>query len=56
MTDDLYVEIWRNIQYGQTPLQPTKEEIEVLKKDFEGSKDYIPDPNQEAIEIYFCLN
>ena len=56
MTDQEYVALWVRLKYGLKSPIPCKEEIEVLKKDFEGSKDYSPAPNEQGIEIYFCLN
>ena len=49
MDDKRYIEIWRNLTYGQISSKPTKEEIEVLKKDFEGIRDVTPEQHRDII-------
>jgi hypothetical protein len=56
MDDKTYIRIWRELSYGQKPLKPTKDEIEVLKKDFESIKDVSPKNPESYIELRIGLN
>jgi hypothetical protein len=53
MTDEQYIGIWRKLTYGQKSPNPSREEIEIFTKDFQGVKDI---PPKQDVAPYLGLN